>query len=133
MKINPDWNYGYLRADEGYGGADDAMEAAKGFSFDALGIGEVAKAFQAGIGYFSVRDQIAAAERERRLGLRQQAGQSNSAFENLILLASQKQTVAAEKEQAAAQTDAVKNVMLGVVALGLVAALTYGVYRVTQD
>ncbi len=128
MKINPDWNYGYLRADEDYGEADK-----KSFSLDALGISDVAKAFQAGIGYFSQRDQIAAAERERRLGLRQQAGQSNTAFENLILLASQKQQVAAEKEQAAAQTDVVKNVMLGFVALGLVGALVYGISRVTQD
>lgn len=125
MQINPEWNYGYLRVGHGYG-----------FSLDALGIGEVSKAFQAGVGYFSQRDQIAANERERRLALRQQAGDtsaSDAMFENLMILAGQKQQVALQKQQAAAQTDVIKNVVLGVVALSLVGALAYGIYAATKD
>jgi hypothetical protein len=131
MQINPDWNYGYLRVGHSYGAADKAK-----FDFDALGIGEVAKAFQAGVGYFSQRDQIAANDRERRLALRQQAGDTSAAdakFENLMIMFGQKQQVALQEKQAAAQTDVIKNVVLGVVALSLVGALAYGIYAATKD
>jgi len=129
MQINPDWNYGYLRVGHGYGVGSpvSAVSAA---------VSDVAKMGSAITGYFSQRDQIAANDRERRLALRQQAGDTSAAdakFENLMIMLGNKQQVSLQEKQAAAQTDVIKNVVLGVVALSLVGALAYGIYAATKD
>jgi len=126
MKINPDWNYGYLRADEGYGKADPA-------SVIAGAVGEVAKLGGALTGYFTQRDQISANEREQRLALRQQAGEADTGWQDILTLFAQKQQNISLENQQKAQSDTLKNVLYGVVALAAIGALGYGVYQLSKD
>jgi hypothetical protein len=134
MRLNPEWNYGYLR--EGYAG-----EAIDPITAIANAIGDVAKATQGTVTsiytYRSLRDQSAASERENRLAMRQLAGQSNAGWETLLLLANKqeesKRISADTARQTSEQGEIVKNVLLGLAVLGVIGALGYGIYVATKD
>lgn len=128
MTVNPDWNYGYLKTETGYGLSLDPFSA----------IAQAASgAVQSIYTYRTAREQAAADEKAARIAMRQQAGQSNAGWENLLLFTKQqeeaKRISGDTAAQTAAQSEAVKTVILGLVAIGVVGALGYAVYVATKD
>ena len=136
MTVNPDWNYGYLRSN--YAGDAllkdpiTAIADATGTAFKATGA-----AVTSIYTYKTAREQAAADEKAARIAMRQQAGQANAGWENLLLFTKQqeeaKRISGDTAAQTAAQSEAVKTVILGLVAIGVVGALGYAVYVATKD
>lgn len=112
MMINPDWNYGYLRT-HGYGAGIDPVTASM-------------SAAEAGLNFLSTWKGATEATKQTQIMARQQRAADRAAREqsvstqNLSLIA-----LAKGQQEAAAQKETVKNIMLGVAILGV---LGTGIY-----
>lgn len=110
MMINPDWNYGYLR---NYGVGVDPVTATAG-------------ALEAGFSLLSTWKGATEATKQTEIMTRQQRAADRAAREqsvttqNLSLIA-----LAKSQQEAAAQKETVKNIMLGVAILGVLGAGIY--------
>jgi hypothetical protein len=127
MMINPDWNYGYLRA-RGYGyGADDEETKSKGKGDSSEAAVEAgAKALESGFSFLSTWKSAGEATKQAEITARQQrqadrAGREQAvSTQNLALIA-----LAKGEQETAAQKELVKNFMIGVAILGV---LGTGIY-----
>lgn len=112
MMINPDWNYGYLRT-RNYGTGIDPVTAG-------------ASAAEAGLNFLSTWKSATEATKQTEIMARQQrqadrlAREQAVSTQNLSLIA-----LAKSQQEAAAQKETAKNILLGVAILGVLGAGIY--------
>lgn len=112
MRINPDWNYGYLRT-PGYGTGVDPVTASM-------------SAAEAGLNFLSTWKSASEATKQTEIMARQQRQSERASREqavstqNLSLIA-----LAKQQQESAVQKETVKNLMLGVAILGVLGAGIY--------
>lgn len=120
MMLNPLWNYGYLRS-PGYGEDAPASGGAPAAAVEA-GAGALSSAFN----FLSTWKSSGEATKQTEIMTRQQrqadraAREQSVATQNLALI-----TLAKGKQESATQEQLVKNVMLGVVVLGVLGTGAY--------